>query len=413
MTAPEQSKVIILGAGQAAATAIATLRQFGHVGPITLVGDEAVPPYQRPPLSKAYFKGELPEDRLYVRPAEAYAQLRVDLKLGRRAIRLDPGVKSVTLDNGEALAYDKLIIATGSRPRSIPVEGVDLDGVMVLRTLADVDRMRPAAVPGTSLVVIGAGYIGLEAAAVARQLGLNVTVVEAMDRVLARVTSPLVSGFYQDEHRAAGVDLRLGAALKRFVGENGKLAAVELASGERIPAQIALLGVGILPNQELAQEAGLVCENGINTDAESRTSDPDIYAVGDCANRIIRPYGHRGRLESVHNAIETAKIAAASICGKPAPMLDVPWFWSDQYDLKMQTAGLLTGFEQAIVRGDMAARKFSVWYLGAGKILAVDAVNAPGDFMAAKRLVGKPAPADAGLLADTATDLKTLLAAAM
>ncbi|MHC0052464.1 NAD(P)/FAD-dependent oxidoreductase [Actibacterium sp. D379-3] len=408
-----EQKIVILGAGQAAGTAVVTLRQMGHDGPITLVGDEPAPPYQRPPLSKAYFKGELPEARLYVKPAGFYDDQNVTLKLGQRAVSLDRTGKAVTLESGEVLPYDKLIIATGSRPRMIPVAGADLDGVMVLRTLEDVDKLQPLATRGKRLVVVGAGYIGLEAAAVARQLGLEVTVLEAMDRVLARVTSPVISEFYQDVHRSAGVDVRLNARMKGFVGEDGHLTGVEMEDGEVIPADIVLVGIGILPNQELAEEAGLTCENGINTDAQARTTDPDIYAIGDCANRVIVQYGHRGRLESVHNAIETAKIAAASICGKPAPALDAPWFWSDQYDMKLQTAGLLTGFDQAVVRGDMSARKFSVWYLRGGEFLALDAVNMPGEFMAAKRLVGKGVKLDAEALKDPSSDLKLMIAGAM
>lgn len=413
MERSNEQKIVILGAGQAAGTAVVTLRQMGHEGPITLVGDEPAPPYQRPPLSKAYFKGELPEARLYVKPEGFYGDQNVTMKLGQTAVSVDRAEKSVTLEGGEALPYDKLIIATGSRPRVIPVEGADLEGVMVLRTLADVDKLQPLATKGKRLVVVGAGYIGLEAAAVARQIGLEVTVLEAMDRVLARVTSPVISEFYQDVHRSEGVDVRLNARMKGFVGEGGQLCGVEMEDGEVIPADIVLVGIGILPNQELAAEAGLICENGINTDEQSRTSDPDIYAVGDCANRVIQHYGHRGRLESVHNAIETAKISAASICGKPAPALDAPWFWSDQYDMKLQTAGLLSGFDQAVVRGDMAARKFSVWYLKDGVFLALDAVNMPGEFMAAKRLVGKGAKLDAEALKDPSADLKTMIAEAL
>ena len=413
MERSNEQKIVILGAGQAAGTAVVTLRQMGHAGPITLVGDEDAPPYQRPPLSKAYFKGELPEARLYVKPEGYYGDQNVTMKLGESAVSLDRAAKTVTLSGGEVLPYDKLIIATGSRPRVIPVAGADLDGVMVLRTLADVDKLQPLATEGKRLVVVGAGYIGLEAAAVARQIGLEVTVLEAMDRVLARVTSPVISEFYQDVHRDAGVDVRLNARMKGFVGDDGQLSGVEMEDGEVIPADIVLVGIGILPNQELAEQAGLTCENGINTDEQSRTSDPDIYAVGDCANRVIVQYGHRGRLESVHNAIETAKIAAASICGKPGPALDAPWFWSDQYDLKLQTAGLLTGFDQAVVRGDMSTRKFSVWYLKDGTFLALDSVNMPGEFMAAKRLVGKNAKLDAGALKDPATDLKTMIVEAL
>jgi 3-phenylpropionate/trans-cinnamate dioxygenase ferredoxin reductase subunit len=406
----KDKKIVIIGAGQAAGTAAVSLRQMGHEGPITIVGDEFVPPYQRPPLSKAYFKGELPKERLYVKPAAYYDQHNISLMLGQRVTSLDRTAKSVNLDDNSVLPYDKLIFATGSRPRTIPVPGSTLDGVLVLRTLADVEKLQPLATEGKRLVVVGAGYIGLEAAAVARQIGLKVTVLEAMDRVLARVTSPVISEFYQDVHRSEGVDVRLNARMKGFVGQDGQLSGVEMEDGAVIRADIVLVGIGILPNQELAEEAGLTCENGINTDDQSRTTDPDIYAVGDCANRVIVQYGHRGRLESVHNAIETGKIAAASICGKPAPMLDAPWFWSDQYDMKLQTAGLLSGFDQAVVRGDMDARKFSVWYLKDGEFLALDAVNMPGEFMAAKRLVGKGAKLDAAALQDPSSDLKTMIA---
>lgn len=404
--------IIVIGAGQAAGTAVAALRQFGHQGRITMIGEEPAPPYQRPPLSKAYFKGELPAEKLYVKPETFYAEQNIDLRLGHRAVAIDRDDKTVTLDNGERLRYGHLIIATGARPRMLAAEGADLKGVAILRTLADVESLRPQAVKGKRLVVVGAGYIGLEAAAVARQIGLDVCVLEAADRVLQRVTSPVISGFYQEVHGAAGVDIRLGARFKRFIGADDHLTGVELEDGTLVPADIALVGIGVIPNQELAQQAGLLCENGINTDACSRTSDPAIFAIGDCANRVIAQYAFRGRLESVHNAIETAKIAAAAICGKPAPAVDAPWFWSDQYDIKLQTAGLLNGFDEAVIRGDYAARKFSVWYLKNGVFLALDAVNMPGDFMLAKRLVGTGIRIDPNALKDPSFDLKTLLATA-
>lgn len=402
--------VVVIGAGQAAGTIVATLRQFGHQGSITVIGEETSPPYQRPPLSKAYFKGELPAERLYVKPEAFYGEQNIDLRLGRRAVAIDRADKLVTLDNGERLQYRHLVIATGARPRILSVEGADLRGVAILRTLADVENLRPLATKGKKLVVVGAGYIGLEAAAVARQIGLDVCVLEAADRVLQRVTSPVVSQFYQDVHRAAGVEIRLGARFRRFVGEDGQLIGIEMEDGSIVPADIVLVGIGVIPNQEIAQQAGLVCENGINTDEFARTSDPDILAIGDCANRVIAQYGLRGRLESVHNAIETAKIAAAAICGKAPPAVDTPWFWSDQYDIKLQTAGLLGGFDEAVVRGDYPARKFSVWYLKDETLLAVDAVNMPGDFMLAKRLVGTGTRLAVDKIRDPSFDLKALLA---
>lgn len=411
MSGPLQNSVLILGAGHAAGAVAIALRQFGHVGPITMVGEEPAPPYQRPPLSKAYFKGELGEERLYLKPKEFYAAQNIELKLNTRAVALDRAARQVRTDAGEMLGYDKLIIATGSRARALPLPGADLRNVLVLRTLEDVDRLRPLAVAGKRLVVVGAGYIGLEAAAVARALDLQVTVLEAADRVLARVTGPVVSEFFQDMHRTEGVDVRLGARMEGLVGTD-KVTGVQMVDGEVIPADIVLVGIGILPNEDIAAEAGITCDNGIVTDADARTSDPDVFAVGDCASRPIALYGLQGRLESVHNALEMAKLAAAAICGQARPPLDTPWFWSDQYDVKLQTAGLSTGFDQVVLRGDVAARKFSVWYLRAGAIIAVDAVNMPAEFLAGKKLVGMAARLDPAQLSDLGVDMKSLIGAA-
>ena len=409
----ETNRIVVIGAGQAGGSACVALRQFGYEGDITLVGDEAAPPYQRPPLSKAYFKGEMTEDRLYVKPLAWYEEKSVTLKLGESVSAIDRTAKQVTLSSGETLPYDKIIIATGSRPRLLPVEGSDLDGVLTLRTLACVQDLQPRSGKGKRMVVIGAGYIGLEAAAVARHLGLEVTVLEAMERVLGRVTSPIISEFYQKEHRAQGVDVRLEARMDKFVGENGKLTGVALADGEIIPADIALVGIGILPNQEIASEAGIECGNGILTDADARTSDPDIYAIGDCAGRPLIHYGRDGRLESVHNALEQARRPAASICGKPRPKEDAPWFWSDQYDLKLQTAGLLTDYDQCVVRGDPDARKFAVYYLKDGVFLAVDAVNSAPEFLTGKKMVGTGAKPDPVKLADPSISIKDIVAEAL
>ena len=409
MTSKDAADVVIIGAGQAGGTAASTLRMFGFEGPIMLVGEEADPPYQRPPLSKAYLKGEMDRERLYIKPAEYYAEHDIVLKLGEAAQAIDTDAKTVTLVSGGTISYGKLIIATGSRARMVPVLGADLEGVQVLRTLADVDLLKPRVEEGKSLVVIGAGYIGLEAAAAARQLGLEVTVLEAADRVLGRVTSPEISKFYQNEHAAQGVDVRLNARMSEFVGGDGKLTGVKMDDGSVIPADIALVGIGILPNQEIASDAGIVCENGIKTDENACTSDKDVYAIGDCAGRPLAHYGRDGRLESVHNALEQAKLAVAAIVGKPQPKLEAPWFWSDQYDLKLQTAGLLTGYMQAVVRGDTEARKFAVWYLDEnGVFLAVDAINSPPDFLCGKKLVGQGAKLDASVLRDPDTDIKQL-----
>ncbi len=405
--------VVILGAGQAGGAAAALLRQYGHEGRITLIGDEPSPPYQRPPLSKAYFKGEMEEERLYLRPRAFYDDKDITLKLGVSAEAVDRDAQTVTLTSGETLSYDHLIFAQGSRARMLPVDGADLAGVQVLRTLEDVDALRPNAVEGKSLVVVGAGYIGLEAAAVAVKLGLKVTVLEALDRVLARVTSPVMSQFYQDQHAKNGVDIRLQARMSGFVGEAGKLTGVKMADDEIIPADIALVGIGILPNQELAMACGVACDDGILVDEDARTDDPSIFAIGDCARRPLVHYGTVGRLESVHNALEQAKLAASAICGKPRPNVEAPWFWSDQYDLKLQTAGLLTGYDDYIVRGDPETGKFAVYYLKDGVFLAVDAVNSAPDFLMGKKMVGAGARPDIQALKDTEQSIKDIVQAAL
>lgn len=409
----EHQRIVVVGAGHSASALVASLRQWGHPGEIQILGDEPEPPYQRPPLSKSFLKGQADEADLYLRPSAFYEKAEVSLCIGRRVNRVVPSDKIVTLDDGSMIAYDKLVIATGTRPRTIAVPGTGLSGVLSLRTLADARRLRGLVQEGKRLVVVGAGYIGLETAAVARGLGLSVTVLEAGERVLARVTSVAVSEFYQELHESAGVEIRLEQRLIGFHGTGaGEVCGVELADGEVLPADIVLTGVGVIPNVEIAEAAGLTCDDGITTDREARTSDPDIYAIGDCANRTLVQYGVRGRLESVHNAVETAKIAAASMCNRPAPRVDAPWFWSDQYDVKLQTAGLFTGYDSAIVRGNAESRSFSVWYLRDSRLLAVDAVNSPAEFMAGKVLVGRDAVLDPVRIADPATDVRDLVSAA-
>jgi len=400
-------RVVIIGAGQAGGQAAYSLRLGGFAGEITLVGDEPAPPYQRPPLSKAYLKGELEAERLFLKPVDYYAEHDVDLITGDAASAIRLGDHEVTLAGGRTLAWDRLVIATGARPRKLALSGADLQGVSELRTLADVDRIRTAAVAGARLVVVGAGYIGLEAAAVGAQLGMKVTVLEALPQVLSRVAGPEIGAFYTRIHREAGTDVRLGVRIEGFEGI-GSVTGVRLAGGEIVPADFVLVGVGVLPNLELAREAGLVCGNGIVVDAAMRTSHPDVFAVGDVAWRPLVHYGREGRLESVHNAIEGGKLAAAAIMGLPPPPIEVPWFWSDQFDLKLQTVGLWTGADETVVRGDPGTRAFAVFYLKEGRVIAVDAVNSPPEFVVGKKLVAAKAKVAPGELVDKSISMKDI-----
>jgi len=404
--------IVVIGAGQAGAQAIASLRQFGYEGHITLVGDETALPYQRPPLSKAYMKGELGEDRLYFKPASWYEDQKVETLLSQRVEAIDRSAREVRLEHGGCLPYDALIIATGSRPRALPVEGATLQNVFDLRGLSDVEHIQPRMIPGKKLVIIGAGYIGLEAAAVASQLGLKVTVLEMAERVLERVTSPVISTFYQDLHAEHGVDIRLGARLKSLKGADGKVSHAVMADGEEIEADIVLTGIGIVPNIELAHDAGLACGNGICVDEDARTNDPRVFAAGDCTLRPLAHYARTGRLESVHNAIEQGKLAAAAIVGKPRPTIDCPWFWSDQYDIKLQIAGLSMGHDQIIVRGDPAEKKFAAFYLKAGRLIAADAVNSAPEFIVSKKLIMSGAVVAPDRLGDTSISMKEIAAEA-
>ena len=402
------SRIVIVGAGQAGAQVAFSLRQWGHEGEITLVGDEPFPPYERPPLSKDLLKGVLEEDRLFFRTASWYAENSIDLRTGAEAVAIDRERGVVRLTDGGEIAYDTLVLATGSRPRPLKVRGADLPGVFELRTIADTRALRGAMRPGAKMLVVGAGYIGLEVAAVARTLGLEVTVLEAMERVLARVTGKVVSDFFEAEHRSHGVDLRCGARLDAFEGD-AALRGARLADGAGIAADVAVVGVGILPRAELAEASGIACEDGIVVDRDARTSDPRVFAVGDCARRPLVHYGRSGRLESVHNAIEQGKITAAAILGRPRPAEDVPWFWSDQYDLKLQIAGLSQGHDRIVVRGSPAERKFAAFYLLGGVLLAVDAVNCPMEFMASKLLIAGAARPDPDQLGDPGVSMKAIV----
>jgi 3-phenylpropionate/trans-cinnamate dioxygenase ferredoxin reductase subunit len=400
-------RVVIIGAGQAGGQAAYSLRLGGFAGEIILVGDEPAPPYQRPPLSKAYLKGEMEAERLFLKPLDYYAEHQIELAVGDAADAIDLDGRLVALASGRKLGWDRLVIATGARPRKLALPGADLGNVTELRTLADVDRLKALALLGARMVVVGAGYIGLEAAAVGRQLGLEVTVLEAMPQVLSRVAGPEIGAFYTRIHREAGTDVRLGARIEAFEG-TGMVSGVRMADGEIIPADFVLVGVGVLPNMELALEAGIVCGNGIVVDAQMRTSHPDVFAIGDVAWRPLAHYGREGRLESVHNAIEGGKLAAAAILDTKPPVLEAPWFWSDQFDLKLQTAGLWTGADERVVRGDPAGRAFAVFYLKEGRLLAVDAVNSGPEFIVGKKLVAAMAKVAPGDLVDKSISMKDI-----
>ncbi len=399
--------LVIVGGGQAAAQAIQSLRQQSFAGPITLVCDEPYPPYQRPPLSKKYFAGELTRERLLLRPAAFYTEKDVTLLLNARAEELEPAARRLRLHDGRTLTYDRLLLATGSRARTLEVPGTELAGVHYLRTIADVDAITASLTAGARVLLIGAGYIGLEAAAVARQRGFDVTVLEATSRAMSRAVSVEVSAFYEMSHRAAGVALHCGAAVKALQGTT-RVTAVETTDGRSFPCDVVIIGIGIVPNVELAAAAGLPCNNGIVVDELARTDDAHIVAAGDCTNHPLPLLERRVRLESVPNAIHQAKVAAATLLGAPAAYSEVPWFWSDQYDLKLQIAGLSTGYDEVVLRGDMGKRSFAAFYLRGGQLLAVDAVNSPREFMAGKKLVASRARLAPDVLRDASVDLVAL-----
>ncbi|MEM8817060.1 MAG: FAD-dependent oxidoreductase [Pseudomonadota bacterium] len=403
---PEQT--VIVGAGHGAGQAVATLKQKKYPGRIVLIGEERWLPYQRPPLSKKFLAGELPAERLYVKPEKFYDDPEIEVRLNTRVTAVDARKRQIATAAGDKLDYSQLILATGSRVRKLPVEGGDLPGVYYLRGIDDVNGIRASLERASRTVIVGAGYIGLEVAAVARQLGQEVTVLEMAERVMSRVVSPELSAFYESEHRKAGVRLLLNEGLTRFVGSEDAVTGVETSNGELLAADLVIVGVGILPNTELAEGAGLAVDDGIVVDEHCRSSDPRIYAIGDCSSHPSKVYGRRLRLESVQNALEQARTAAVNICGGDERYDQVPWFWSDQYDLKLQIAGLSLGYDATVVRGNPADRSFSCAYLEAGRLIALDAVNAPKDFMQAKSLIAAGARPDPERLADSRITLKEL-----
>ena len=398
--------IVIIGAGHAAGQAAASLRQAKFAGPITIIGDEAHVPYQRPPLSKQYLAGTQLADKVYLRAEKFYADKDIQLMLDTRATQIDPSTKTINLDNGETIAYEKLLISTGSRPRKLSIEGSDLSGIHYLRTMDDVDGIRAHVKPGANLVIVGGGYIGLEVAAVGIELGMNVHVLEMEERILQRVTTPEMSAYYHKLHTDRGVHIHTQTGVTGFSG-NGSVEKV-LCGDESFDADIVIVGIGIIPNTEIAEEAGIHCENGIVVDDHCRTSDRDIYAAGDCTNHPNPLMNKRLRLESVPNAMDQARVSTANMLGDDKVYAAIPWFWSDQYDLKLQMVGFSADGDSQVLRGDMDTHQFAIFYLKDGKVVAADAVNSPKEFMLCKQLVGKPA--DAAKLADPETDLKSLLA---
>jgi 3-phenylpropionate/trans-cinnamate dioxygenase ferredoxin reductase subunit len=403
-----RERLVIIGGGQAASQAIQTLRQSGFDGAITLVGEETFLPYQRPPLSKKYLAGSLARERLYLKPASFYASRDVELNLGTRAEELDIGLRRVRLSNGSDLRYDRLLLATGSRVRRITVPGATLAGIHYVRSIVDVDAITGQLHEGTRLVIVGGGYIGLEVAAVAIELGIEVTVLEAAERVMGRVVSHQTSDFYARQHSAAGVDIRCNTKVAGFSGQD-VVSGVTSSDGNTFDCDLVIVGIGVIANTELAEGAGLHCEDGIRVDICARTADTRVVAAGDCTNHP-HPHAQRNvRLESVHNAIEQAKSAAMSLLGQEHPFDDVPWFWSDQYDLKLQIAGLALDYDEVIPRGDIETGRFAIFYLAGGRPIAVEAVNSPRDFMHGKKLLAAGVEVPVEAIADPQTDLTRFL----
>ncbi|MBE0412334.1 FAD-dependent oxidoreductase [Yoonia sp.] len=399
--------IVVIGAGQAGAALVAKLRSEGFTGDITLIGAENVPPYQRPPLSKAYLLGEIPQERLYLRPAEFYADHDINLRLNTRVVAIDPTSRTVTLTGNDVISYDELALTTGAHPRTLPksVGGI-LDNVFCIRDLADADAMAPAFVAGRRVLIIGGGYIGLEAAAVAAKRGLQVTLIEMADRILQRVAAPETSDYFRNLHRSHGVDIREGVGLEMLLGDD-HVTGARLTKGATLQLDLAVVGIGINPATILAESAGLDVDNGITTDVYGRTSDPHIWAAGDCASCLFK--GTRIRLESVGNAIDQAEAVARNMLGMAAPYHPQPWFWSDQYDCKLQIAGLNMGYTDVYIRKGNTPDVQSNWYFKGNELIAVDAMNDPRNYMIGKRLIAtgcSPTPAQ---ITNPATDMKALL----
>ncbi|MFQ5935161.1 MAG: NAD(P)/FAD-dependent oxidoreductase [Acidiferrobacterales bacterium] len=398
--------LVVVGAGHCAGQAVASLRQEGFDGEIFLVGEEPHIPYQRPPLSKKYLARDLPIERVYLRPAKFYQDNGIELVLGHEVVTIHRNERCVVLADGKTLRYDKLLLATGSAPRRLDVPGANLPGVCYLRSIPHADHIQTYMGRGKRMVVIGGGYIGLEVSSIGAQKGMHVTVLEMADRILNRVTAPEMSAFFEQLHREQGVDIRCNVQIQRLEGSDNVEAV--LCDGKHIEADIVIVGIGILPNVELAKGANLECDNGIVVDEYCRTGDENILAAGDCTNHPNPLLQRRLRLESVNNAVEQAKTAAANLCGRRQPYAEIPWFWSDQYDVKLQIVGLSNGYDQVVQRGDMEDKSFSLFYLRDGMLIAVDAVNNPREYMACKKLIAQRLRIPLERLANTAIPMQEM-----
>jgi 3-phenylpropionate/trans-cinnamate dioxygenase ferredoxin reductase component len=410
MSTASGAGVVIVGAGQAGGDLTGALRANAYAGPITLIGDEPYPPYRRPPLSKGFLSGEATLESLYLKSAETYVRQQIDCRFGIGVERIERNRSSIRLFDGTVVPYQHLVLATGGRARRLSLPGANHPNVHYIRNIEDILKLQQQLLPGKRLLIIGGGYIGLEAASVGIKKGLKVTLVESLERVLARVTAPQLSAFYENAHRTRGVDILTGTGVHALEGEP-LVDSVVLSDGRRLTVDLVVVGIGMIPNTEIADTAQLKVANGILVDTYARTEDPAIYAIGDCCNHENTFLQRRLRLESVPNAAEQARVCAAAICGKSMPYSAVPWFWSDQYDLKLQMVGLSEGHDQLIVRGDMARESFCAFYLRNEVLIAADAVNRPLEFMLAKRLVSDRAHATAAQLRDEGVSLKSLLPA--
>ncbi|NPU93046.1 MAG: FAD-dependent oxidoreductase [Gammaproteobacteria bacterium] len=399
---------VIIGASHAGSSLATTVRKDGWLGRIIVLGDETVLPYHRPPLSKALLMGEKTADQLEIFRSAVYEKANIELRLGVSVEKIDRAGKTVLLNNGETIAYDKLGLCTGARVRKLDIPGANLKGVHYLRTLADAQAIQKDVKAGGKAVIVGGGYIGLETAASLRKLGMDVTVLEMMNRILERVTAPELSAYYSDLHQRHGVNIIVNVQALELRGTD-HVRQVVCNEGRILDADLVIIGIGVIPNTELAADAGLEINNGVVVDEFAQTADPDIVAVGDCTNHPNDLLGYRLRLESVPNAMEQAKAAAASICGQAKPYHALPWFWSDQYNAKLQIAGMNRGYERVVIRGVPATDQFTAWYLQGDQVLAADCINSPKEFMAAKKIIGQKLVLKESDLADTSIDLNALI----
>jgi len=400
---------VVVGASHAGGQLAVSLRQEKWEGKILVIGEEHYLPYNRPPLSKTFLSGEKQVDNILIRPEAQYEKVGIDFMLGQRVTAIDCQARTVSLESGIEVPYTKLALTTGASVRKLNLPGADLKGVMYLRDISDVENIQPYVIPGKKAVIVGGGYIGLETAAMLRKIGMDVTVLEAADRVLNRVTAPVMSAFYTRVHEEEGVRIVTNAGVTGFAGDK-RVQEVLCGDDASYSADLVIVGIGVIPNTGIAEAAGLETDNGICVDAHCRTSDPDIVAAGDCANHHNVFYDMRLRLESVQNAMDQAKVAAATLCGREIQYNALPWFWSDQYDLKLQIAGLSNGYDDVVVRGDSeAGRKFSAFYYSGGKVIAVDAINSPQEFMIGKQIITQSLAVNKSQLANSEVPIKSLL----